>query len=166
MSVVATGGRGTDVVPLVRAHEPDVLIIDLSLPDLDGLEALRRALKEQAPLRVVVLSMHRDPRYVREAMDSGALGYVLKEASATHLKAAIVHAVDGRRYVSPGLALPEKTPFEDRRSDRYDLLTPREREIVHLVAEGLSSPTIGERWSVSARTVETHRANAMAKLGV
>jgi DNA-binding NarL/FixJ family response regulator len=168
--VVAETGDGNEALDLVAEHEPDVLVVDLALPGLDGLEVIRRVRDAQPDTQVVVLSMHAAEGYIVEALRRGALGYVLKEAGAQDLIDAIRRALQGRRFLSP--SLPEDLlesyrdlPTEDI-EDRYDQLTPRERQVLQLVAEGHTSAAIGDRLSISPRTVDTHRTNLMRKLGL
>ena len=167
LEVVAETGDGADAVALVREHRPDVLVVDLVLPSLDGLEVTRRAVRASPQTSVVVLSMHRHEAYVARAVRAGARAYVLKESGVSDLVAAIRAVRVGKRFFSDGLADPAVEPEQgDDAADRYDALSPREREVVHLVAEGRTAPEIAERLFLSPRTVEAHRGNGMAKLGV
>lgn len=168
--VVAVAGDGREALDLLEEHHPDVLVIDLSLPGLDGLEVTRQTLKKQKSIKVVVLSMHNDEQLVRRALAHGAHGYVLKQGTVSELHQAIEAVVAGQRYLSQGLPETLMEEIQDGRSiaptDRYESLTAREREVLHLVAEGYKSHEIGDRLFISHRTVETHRANLMAKLGL
>jgi DNA-binding NarL/FixJ family response regulator len=167
--VVGETGDGLEVEPLVARHRPDVLVADLVLPGLNGIEATRRVRKRHPDTRVVVLSMHADEPFVVEALAAGASAYVLKDATATELLRAIAEAAAGRRYLSaaivaslPGVDRGRPVPLEG--GDPYEALTDREREVLQLVAEGLTSRGIAERLGLSPRTVESHRANLIAKL--
>ena len=163
--VVAETGDGAEAVALVRDLTPDVLVVDLALPSLDGLEVTRRAKASSPGTAVVVLSMHRHEAYVAQAVRAGAGAYVLKDSGVDDLVAAIRAVRAGRRFFSEGLA----DPADGRAAppaDRYDTLSPREREVLHLVAEGMTAPEIAEKLFLSPRTVETHRGNGMAKLGL
>jgi DNA-binding NarL/FixJ family response regulator len=165
-SVVETTGDGLEAFPLVEEHEPDLLILDLGLPHLNGLEVLRKIQKKDYDVRVVVLSMHGGETYVRKAFELGAAGYVLKGAPLEELLNAIRVAISGDRYISGGLSedLLDSVQSPDTLSDRYETLTEREREVLQLTAEGYSGPEIGERLHISSRTVEKHRENLQAKL--
>ena len=162
--VVAETGDGAEAVALVDRWRPDVLVVDLALPSLDGLEVTRRARAVSPGPGVVVLSMHRHEAYVAGAVRAGASAYVLKESGVDDLVAAIRAVRAGRRFFSDGLGEPAAGPAAA--ADRYDTLSPREREVLHLTAEGLTAPEVAERLSISPRTVEAHRGNGMAKLGV
>lgn len=166
-SVVAATGDGLEAFPLVEEHEPDLLVLDLGLPHLNGLEVLRKIQKKDYSVRVVVLSMHGEETYVRKAFEFGAAGYVLKGAPLEELLSAIRVAISGDRYISGGLSeewLDSVQTSVDAPADRYDTLTDREREVLQLTAEGHSGPEIGERLHISPRTVEKHRENLQAKL--
>jgi DNA-binding NarL/FixJ family response regulator len=167
-AVVGEVGDGLAVADAVERLTPDVLIVDVVMPGLSGLEVTRQVMQRSPGTRVVVLSMYANEAYVLEALRNGALGYVLKDASASDLVRAVREAVAGRRYLSPPLS---EQAIEDyaRRTlpdglDPYDALTTREREVLHLAAQGCSNPEIADRLSISPRTVETHRANLMRKL--
>lgn len=170
LEIVGETGEGLDAVRLVEEHEPDLLVVDLALPELDGLEISRRVKKRVPKTRIIVLSMHADEGYVVSALRSGASAYVLKDAGSDELLHAVRRVLDGHTYLST--ALPRDDILEmvnrtdEKVGDRYDTLTDREREILQLIAEGFSSPEIGEKLFISPRTVDTHRANIIAKLGL
>lgn len=170
-SVVAEAATGPAAVEAVLANHPRVLVTDMSLPGMTGVEVAREV-KRQAPgTAIVVLSMYADDGYVVEALRAGALAYVLKESSGTELVLAVAAAANGQRFLSATLAaraIDAYTSASERGSsdDPVANLTPREREIFHLVANGLTSGQIALRLSISTRTAETHRANLMKKLGV
>jgi DNA-binding NarL/FixJ family response regulator len=170
LEVVGEAGDGREAVDLVERLAPDVLILDLMMPGLGGLEVLRQVTRRSPRTRVVVLSMHGDEGYVVQALGNGAAAYVLKGASATELLHAVRVVRTGRRYLSPPLSEAAVELYTARvragGADPYDRLTAREREVLHLTAEGLSSTAISERLGISSRTAETHRANAMSKLGL
>ncbi|MET0552504.1 MAG: response regulator transcription factor [Vicinamibacteria bacterium] len=167
--VVGETGDGLAIEPLVAQHRPDVLVADLVLPGLNGIEATRRVRKRHPDTRVVVLSMHADEPFVVEALAAGASAYVLKDTTATELLRAIAEAAAGRRYLSAAIAaalpgLDRGRPVALESGDPYEALTDREREVLQLVAEGLTSRGIAGRLGLSPRTVESHRANLIAKL--
>jgi DNA-binding NarL/FixJ family response regulator len=168
--LVGEATDGQEVAPLCERVRPDVLLLDLMMPGLNGIE-VTRLVKQRAPqTRVVILSMHSDVAYVVEALRNGAQGYVLKSAKGGELAEAIRQVVGGRRYLSPPLSEDSVASYEARAKsappDPYDTLTGREREVLQLVAEGKSNLEIGEKLSIGKRTVETHRASLMRKLGL
>ena len=166
--LVGEAADGLETVRLAERLRPDVLVLDLLMPGLDGLEVTRRVMRRSPRTRVVILSMHSNEAYVVEALRAGAVGYVLKEAGAEQLIHAIREAAGGRRC----LPIPEPAlstylrKAEGNSLDPYDTLTAREREVLQLTAEGLSGAEISSRLFISPRTVESHRANLMRKLGV
>lgn len=164
---LSDGQRAADAVDRLR---PDVLVVDLSMPGLSGLEVTRRVLRRSPRTRVVILSMHDDPSHVLEGFRSGAAAYVLKVASAACLIDGIREAAAGRRYLSPPLTEEGLLAFErslgEGDGDPYGRLTAREREVLHLTAEGMTGPQIARALGISPRTAETHRANVLKKLSL
>lgn len=165
--VVATTGDGLDVAPLVEKHEPDLLVLDLGLPHLNGLDILRKLEKCSFPTKIVVLSMHGEDAYVSEALQHGAAGYVLKGSPLSELTDAIRTVMTGRTYLSGELSddlldVPDGSDLET--GDRFETLTDREREVLQLTAEGYTSQEIGDKLHISHRTVDKHRENVQAKL--
>jgi two-component system response regulator NreC len=169
-SVVGEAADGLQVVPLVDQLRPDVLVLDLILPGLNGFEVIRRVLERFPSTRIVILSMQDDNAHVWQALTNGAIGYVLKGCDISALVTAIREAIAGRRYLSPPLSEDALANYEkqirDVPEDAYDTLTAREVEVLHLAAEGLSNAEIGVRLEISQRTAETHRANMTRKLGL
>lgn len=167
--VVGEASDGPEALSAVAALSPDVLVADLMLPTMSGLEVIRQARRSCPRLRAVVLSMHAAEAYVAEAFRVGASGYVLKEAGFSEVRRALEIAVAGGRYVSPPLTLEAVDKYSavtpSTAIDPYDTLTLREREILRLVASGLTSPEMGRRLGISSRTAEAHRANLWRKLG-
>lgn len=168
--VVGEAADGFAAADLAERLQPDVLVLDMMMPGLTGLEVTRRVCLRVPQTRVVVLSMHADEAYVREALRAGATAYVLKEAKAAEFVHAVREAAAGRRYLSPTLSERAIDAYirqsEAATADLYDLLTDRERDVLHLAAQGHTGPEIAERLSLSARTVESYRANFMRKLGL
>jgi two-component system response regulator NreC len=163
--VVAEAGDMRNAVFEARAHKPDVILMDVVLPGESGIEATPAVLKEAPEAKVLVLSMQDDPRYVREAFDAGATGYVLKEAADTELVQAIREVADGGRYVHPALGARMITAAnEERRRAEADPLSDREREVLRLLALGHTNQEIAKMLYISVRTAETHRAHIMQKL--
>lgn len=170
--LLAETGDGLDAVRLVEQLHPHILIVDLMMPGLNGLEVTRQVsqLRHCPPTQVIVLSMQADDQFVVNALHNGARGYVLKDAPADELIAAIRQVTSGQPYLSQHFAA---RAFElvqqasgDETCDPYATLSSREREVLQLTAEGLSSTQISERLFIGARTVETHRVNLMRKLGL
>jgi DNA-binding NarL/FixJ family response regulator len=168
--VVGEAGDGREAVELVERLQPDVAILDLMMPELNGLEVARRALRLSARTRVVILSMYSDEPHVLEALRAGAMAYVLKGTSTETLIFALREAMAGRRYLSPPLSDRAVEVYlaqigtAARPTDRYELLTAREREVLELVARGASYAEIADKLTISPRTAETHRTNLMRKL--
>ena len=161
---------GREVAGVVEGLKPHVLVLDFMMPGLNGLEVIRQVRRRAPDTRIVVLSMHADEAYVFEALRNGASAYVLKSASVAEVVKAAREVMAGRRYLSPPLSTDgieryaEKT--KDGALDIYETLTPREREVLHLAAEGFGNPEIATRLSISVRTAESHRASLMRKLGL
>jgi len=168
MEVVGEASDGLEVLPLAERLKPDVLITDVAMPGLYGLEVARRVRELTPGTGVVILSRYLSEWYVTEALRSGALGYVVRQSDAAELMRAIRMAARGRRYLGPPLNQEMIDVWMARAArraqDPYETLTSREREILQLVAEGYSSTGIARRLAISARTAEAHRANAMRKL--
>jgi DNA-binding NarL/FixJ family response regulator len=169
-ALVGESGDGQETLRLVEKTRPQVLVMDLMMPGLNGLEAARQ-LKRRAPAtRIVILSMHSDEAYVVEALRAGATAYVVKEAGSDQLLQAIRQAAIGRQYLSPPLSQEKIRSYLQKSAESpagpLATLTPREREVLQLTAEGHSSNQISKRLFISPRTVESHRANLMRKLGV
>nr|ALS88807.1 helix-turn-helix domain protein [uncultured bacterium] len=168
LRLVGEARTGQDTLRLVEKNQPDILILDLMMPGLNGLEVARLVRQRSPATRIVILSMHKDEAYVVEALQAGALAYVLKDAGLDEIVRAIRQVLAGQRYLSPPLSDDNITSYMDQAKtaslDRYQTLTAREREILQLTAEGLSGVEIGERLFISPRTVESHRANMMRKL--
>jgi DNA-binding NarL/FixJ family response regulator len=169
-SVVGEASDGLQAVELTERLQPDVLVADLIMPGLGGLDVTRRVTKRVPRTRVVILSMHSSDALVLEALRNGATAYVLKGFSAAELVQAIRDAVEGRRYLSPPLSEKALEVYVQKarpgEADVYETLTLREKQVLHMAAEGLSSSLTGERLGISPRTVETHRASVMRKLGL
>lgn len=167
-SVVGEAADGLDALAQVEKLKPQVFLLDLMLPGLNGLEVARQVPQRSPNTRVIMLSMHSNEAYVLQALRNGASGYVLKESSAAILIQAVSEVSQGRRFLSPTLSDRAVEAYlqkaEPSSIDVYETLTTREREVLQLAAEGYSNGEIGARLFISARTVETHRANLMRKL--
>ncbi len=169
-NLVGEAGDGIEAVRLAGKLKPDVLITDVLMPGLNGLEVARQITKSLPQTKVIILSMHTDDAYVLEALKNGASGYVLKDSQASDLVQAVREVTAGRRYLSPPLSERALELYAQRvesvPNDPYELLTTREREVLHLVAEGRTSAEIANQLFISPRTAEGHRANIMRKLGL
>jgi RNA polymerase sigma factor (sigma-70 family) len=171
LQVVAEAGDGDQALALTLEHEPDVVVLDVSMPGKTGLEVAKELRERGSAVRVLVLSMHDDPEYVLEAVRAGADGYVLKDVAPSELRAAVAAVHEGREYFSArvthqlSVGLREEIEREQRRS-RLDSLTAREVEVLVMVAQGMTNRGIAERLGISPRTVETHRERVMAKLRI
>jgi DNA-binding NarL/FixJ family response regulator len=169
-SVVGEASDGLETAQLVERLQPDVLVLDLMMPGLNGLEVTRQVGQRSPQTHVVILSMHANEAYVLEALQAGAAAYVVKESTSAELVRAVREAVAGRRYLSPPLSERAIEAYmqkaESAALDPYETLTAREREVLHLAAEGHNTAEIADRLFISRRTVETHRANLMRKLGL
>lgn len=168
--LVGEAADGLEALQLVERLSPKVLVLDLMIPRLHGLEVTRQAHRDFPGTRILILSMHADEPYVMEALRNGAQGYVLKDGSADELVQAIRQAAAGRRYLSPVLAERAFTGYVEHPGesslDVYDTLTSRERLVLQLAAEGFTSTEVAQKLFISPRTAETHRANLMRKLGL
>lgn len=169
--VVGEANDGLDALQQVGKLHPDILLLDLMMPGLNGLEVTRQVSQRHNGTKVIILSMHSNEAYVVEALRNGAWGYVLKQSSEEDLIDGIHQVAAGQRYLGPPLTeLAVKMYFERARATQaenaYDQLTDREREVLQLAAEGYNNAEIGARLSISPRTVETHRMNLMVKLGL
>jgi two-component system, NarL family, response regulator NreC len=167
--LIGEAADGHEALRLVEQLRPQVLVADLMMPGLPGFELTRLIRRKATRTQVVVLSMHADAPYVLEALRSGALAYVVKDAGADQLVQAIRAAAEGKRYLSPPLSESALGAFGKHGKvpeDPFETLTAREREVLRLTAEGLSGSAVAEQLFISPRTVETHRANIMRKLGV
>jgi DNA-binding NarL/FixJ family response regulator len=170
MEVIADVGDGRTAVKLAAELKPDVIVMDIGMPDLNGMEATRQ-IKAQAPgVQVIALSMHRDVRFVSEMLRAGASGYLLKESAFEELARAIQAVTRHETYLSPGISGVIVQDYVSRLGEARPpgsvALTPREREVLQLISEGHSSKEIAFRLHVSLKTVETHRHQIMNKLGL
>ena len=170
MEVVAEAEEGRTTVRLVRELLPDVVIMDVTMPDLNGMEAARQITREFGNVRIVALSMHSDSLFVMEMLKSGASGYLLKDCAFEELARAIRAVVAGKTYLSPSISGVVVDDYLHRLSKAdfsgLDVLTSREREVLQLLAEGKSTKQIALKLHISVKTVETHRRQIMNKLDI
>jgi DNA-binding NarL/FixJ family response regulator len=171
LQVVAEAGDGDEALALAEEHQPDVVVLDVTMPGKTGLEVARELRERGSGVAVLILSMHDEPEYVLEAVRSGADGYVLKDMAPAELRAAVTAVHEGREYFSGrvthqlSVGLRQELEEEQRKS-RLESLTPREIEVLTLVARGLTNRGIADDLGISPRTVETHRERVMAKLRI
>jgi len=171
LSVVGEASDGREAVSLAKTLKPEVVVMDIGMPNLNGIEAGHQMTQENPELAIVIVSMHSDESYVLRALKAGARGYLLKDSAEADLIKAVHVVYAGKSFFSPAVS---KVLLDDyvrklRRSgteDAYDLLTPREREILQLIAEGKSNKDIANLLNLSVYTVESHRSNLMEKLNL
>ena len=167
--VVAQASDGLETVEKALATRPDVVVTDISMPRLNGIEVVRRLREALPETRVLVLTMHQEDEYVLQAVRVGAAGYMVKDSAASELLTAVRALHAGRGYFGPqaAKALAEQLQHPERDlGDPYGQLTTREREVFHLLAEGLTTKEIARQLGISTKTAENHRARVLAKLGV
>ena len=168
--IVGEAGDGLAALRLIAETRPDVVITDVTMPGLNGLDMARELTKEFPATKIIVLSMYTNEAFVAEALRNGALGYVIKDAALTELVQAIREVAAGRRYLSASIAQQvvdqDSSDTTEPFCQHFNELTAREREVFQLVAEGLSNNEVGKRLFISPRTVEIHRAAMMKKLGL
>lgn len=170
LTVVGEAADGLELLALLQNTLADLIILDISMPNLRGIEAIREARKICPEVKILMLTMHKSEQYLCSSISSGADGYLLKEDSDTELLPAIEKVLQGEFYISPNFAhdLPEDilSICRDRGDKSEDILTPREKQIMQMVADGITSKDIAEKLNISKRTVEHHRANMMKKLNI
>ena len=169
LELVGEASGGVEAVELALRLRPDILLLDMSMPDQDGLAVTRQVRAQVPAARILILTVHEDVGLLREAIKAGASGYVVKRAAEAELIAAIATVLRGDLYVDPALLpslLGEEAPKAVAERDEREPLTPRESEVLRLIAQGYTNRQIGEALTLSVRTVEGHRANLSAKLGM
>lgn len=169
LQVAGEAGSAEEGIALVRQQRPDVVLMDMAMPDANGIQAAREILRERPETKVLVLSMYSDAQYVRSALDAGVSGYILKSALETDLTRAVRAVAAGQQYLSPELsgvlikALRDRDEPED---DAFDKLTDREKQVLQYIAHGKSNKEIASILGLSVNTIAVHRANLMSTLGV
>jgi len=170
MEVVGEADNGRKAVQLARDLEPEIIIMDISMPDLNGVEATRQILADSPDIKIIALSMHSDKRYVKGVLSAGASGYLLKDSAFEELVEAIRTVDTGRFYLSAGIAGVVVKDYVGSQANKdaltSDILSAREREVLQLLAEGKSTKEIASDLHVSGKTIETHRRNIMQKLNI
>jgi DNA-binding NarL/FixJ family response regulator len=166
--VIAEANDGREALTLIETQQPDVIMMDVAMPGLNGLEATARIGQQFPQVHVIILSMHANEEYVLQALRAGAAGYLLKDATLAELQAALTTVMSGETYLGPALAQRVST-YEQRvgrEASLLERLTPRQREILQLMAEGHTTQDIALILNISPKTVETHRAQLMERLGI
>ncbi|MFQ5674326.1 MAG: response regulator [bacterium] len=170
MEVIGEADNGRETVQLAREMEPDIIIMDISMPDLNGVEATRQIISNSPEAKIIALSMHSDKRFVKGILSAGAKGYLLKDSAFEELVDAIHTVVSGKFYLSSGIAGVVVKDYIGSKSAKNllnsDLLSAREREVLQLIAEGKSTKEVAATLHVSVKTIETHRQKIMQKLNI
>jgi DNA-binding NarL/FixJ family response regulator len=167
--IVGEASNGHEALKKVETLEPDVVLLDITLPELNGLEVAKRVAKDYPRVRVIMLSMHQDPVYVRQALQAGAKGYLVKGADVPELELALRAVMRGDTYLSPAISaevVGEYLRGEEASPSPLGALTPRQREILQLIAEGRTTKDIAAKLDLSVKTVESHRAELMTRLDI
>ena len=166
MEIAGEAGNGREAVELAQKLKPDVVVMDVAMPELNGIEATRRVADLSPRSRVLALSMHKDSVYVREILRAGARGYLLKDSIASDLLAAVRAVSRGEGYLSPGVSDAVLNDYRRHVTDPIDLLTSREREVLQMIAEGKTNKEVATVLNLSVYTVDAHRGRIMEKLNV
>ncbi|CNI25258.1 putative two-component response regulator [Yersinia aldovae] len=164
--IVGQADNGLDVYDLCRKTEPDIVIIDLGLPGMDGLDVIIQLVRRWPKMKILVLTARHEEHYANRTLNSGALGYVLKKSPQQILMAAIQTVTAGKNYIDPTLDISRMNRLTQNSDNSRTALTPRERQVLKLITEGACNRIIADRLSISKKTVETHRLNMMKKLDV
>lgn len=169
-AIVAEATNGLEAVSLARKHKPDLILMDLSMPRMNGMAAIGEIKKESPQIRILVLTVHKSDEFIAAALEAGADGYILKDAGRPELMLAVKSVLEGKNYISPGITETLIHGYLGSQTARprslAATLTHREREILKLIAEGLKSREIGDLLCISTKTVEKHRENIMQKLDI
>jgi len=166
LHVIGEAANGKEAVELAAKLKPDIVLMDVAMPELNGIEATRKMVEANSRLRVLVLSMHKEAVYVREILRAGARGYILKDAIDTELLNAVRSVARGDGYISPAVSGALLNDYRKDVTDPVDLLSPREREVLQLIAEGKTNKEIATKLNLSVYTVDSHRGKIMEKLNL
>jgi DNA-binding NarL/FixJ family response regulator len=169
IDVIGQTQDGHNTIALVKELQPDIVIMDIGMPDLNGIETTRRIMQDCPKVKIIGLSMHSSDKYVREMFRAGALGYLLKNCSFDELVEAVRTVMDGQTYISPAIGdmiIKEYTSKEHGEKSVFSILSQREREVLQLLSEGNSTKQIGRKLHISPKTVEAHRLRVMDKLEI
>ncbi len=169
--VVGEAGNGRDTLEKIRELKPDLVVLDIGMPELNGLDTTRLIRKEMPRIRILILTMHTHEEYIFQILKTGATGYLLKDAASSELITAVEAVYKGDAYLSPSIS---RSLLEDyvrkaeamNQKESWEPLTEREREVLQLIAEGFTNRNIAEKLGVSVKTVDNHRTNLMVKLGI
>jgi DNA-binding NarL/FixJ family response regulator len=164
--VVGEAANGREAAELAEKLKPDIVLMDVQMPDLNGIEATRRMVAANARIKVLVLSMHKEALYVREVLKAGARGYILKDAIDTELLSAMRSVARGDGYISQAVSGTLVADYREQSSNPLDLLSTREREVLQLIAEGKTNKEVATRLNLSVYTVDSHRGKIMEKLNL
>lgn len=164
--VIGEAANGRQAVEMAAQLKPDIVLMDVAMPDVNGVEATKRIVAANQRAKVLVLSMHKEAVYVREILRAGARGYILKDAIDTELLNAIRSVARGDGYVSPAVSSALLQDYQHRSKDPADLLSPREREVLGLIAEGKTNKEVATKLNLSVYTVDSHRSKIMEKLNL
>ncbi len=166
MEIIGGAGNGREAVEMAEQLQPDLIVMDVAMPELNGIEATRRISGASPRCRILALSMHKDSVYVREILRAGARGYLLKDSGDDDLLAAVRAVAGGEGYLSPGVSEAVLSDYRRHVTDPIDLLTSREREVLQLIAEGRTNKEIATLLNLSVYTVDAHRGRIMEKLNL
>ena len=169
MELIGEATGGYETVALVESKQPEVLVLDLSMPDMDGIEVTKKVKSLYPNIHILILTIHEDEALLRAALKAGASGYILKRAAEAELVSAIHKILNGELYVDPSMVrmlLNDDVPPPASQTKPIEELTPRETEVLKLIAQGYTNRQIGEELHISIRTAESHRANLSGKLGL
>jgi DNA-binding NarL/FixJ family response regulator len=170
VDIVGEAADGREALALIKERNPDIVFMDIAMEGMNGLEATRRAVKSFPRVRVIILSIHSNEEYVSQALRAGASGYMLKDAAPSELEIAINAVATGATYLSPAVSRQVVDDYLRRVSDEettpVEMLTPRQREVLQLVAEGCSTKEVAQKLDLGIKTVETHRTQLMERLDI
>ncbi len=166
LQVVGEAANGREVAELADKLRPDLVLLDVAMPELNGIEATKRMMQTNPKIRILVLSMHKEAVYVREILKAGARGYLLKDVIDTELLNAVRSVARGDGYISPAVSGALLSDYRQNVTDPVDLLTNREREVLQLIAEGKTNKEIATKLNLSVYTIDSHRGKIMEKLNL
>ncbi len=166
LEVIGEASNGREVIELAKRLQPDIVLMDVAMPEVNGIEATRSLMEMNSRLRILVLSMHKEAVYVREILKAGARGYLLKDVIDTELLNAIRSVARGDGYVSPAVSSALLNDYRQNVTNPADLLTNREREVLQLIAEGKTNKEVAAKLNLSVYTVDSHRGKIMEKLNL
>jgi DNA-binding NarL/FixJ family response regulator len=168
VEVVAEAGDGREALQLIETHQPNIVLMDITMPGINGLEATRET-RKFPEVKVIILSMHTSEEYVWQALRAGAVGYLLKDAGTAELELALRAVAQNQNYLSPAVSKHVISDYIERvngKTSSYTRLTPRQRQVLQLIAEGYTTKQIAEKLNISVKTVETHRTQLMEQLEI